>query len=70
MSSYQLKKIMTFLPMLPSINENSERESYPMLQPLYLYLSGPTFLVSFTDINRQLFYVKFVFKFLKYGFSV
>ena len=41
-------KIMTFLPMLPFINKNFERESNPMPQPLYLYLSGSAFLVSFS----------------------
>ena len=56
--------------MLPSINESSERESHPMLQPLYLYLSGSAFLVSFTDPNKQSFNVTFVFRFLKHEFRV
>ena len=30
------------------------KQSNPMLQPLYLYLPGSTFLVSFTDPNKQL----------------
>ena len=57
-------------PMLPSVNENSEQKPNPMLQPLYLYLPGSAFLVSFTDANEQLFNVKSVFKFLNHGFSV
>ena len=61
---------MTFLPMLPSVNENSERESNPMPYPLYLYLSESAFLVSFTDSNKQLFNVKSAFKFLNHGVSV
>ena len=56
--------------MLPSGNENSERESNPVPYPLYLYLSGSRFLVSFTDPNKQLFNVKSVFKFLNHGVSV
>ena len=32
-------KIMTFFPMLPSVNENSEQESSPKPQPLYFILS-------------------------------
>ena len=64
---------MTFFLMLKSGNENSERESNPMPYPLYLYLSGSVFLVTFTDPNKQFFickkYIKFfnvksVFKFL------
>ena len=47
--------------MPPSINENSERESNTMPQPLYFCLSGSAFLVSFTDPNKQLFNVKSVF---------
>ena len=56
-------KIMIFLPMLPSGNKNSERESNPMVLPLYLYLSGSSFLASFTDPNKKCFKVKSVFKF-------
>ena len=41
-------QIMTFLPMLSSGNENSVHGSNPISQPLYLYLSGSVFLVSFT----------------------
>ena len=48
--------------MLPSANENSERELSHILQPLYFYLSGSKFLVSFTDPNKQLPNVKSVFK--------
>ena len=46
--------------MLPSVNENSERESNPMPYTLHLYLSKSSFLVSFTDPNKQLFNVKSV----------
>ena len=53
---------MTFLPMLPSVSESSERESNLMSLPLYLYLSGSAFLVSFTDPVKQLLNVKSVFK--------
>ena len=49
--------------MLSSVNENPERESNPMLQPIYLYLSESAFLVSFIDPNKQLFNVKFVLNF-------
>ena len=63
-------KIMTFLPMLPSVNKNSERGSNPIPYPLYLYLSESAFLVSSTDRNVQLFNVKYVFKFLKHGLNV
>ena len=44
--------------MLPSKNENIERESNSMPQPLYLYLSESAYLVSFTDPNKQLFNIK------------
>ena len=54
---------MTFFLMLPSVNENSERESNPMLKPLYLYSSRSAFLASFTDSNKQL-PRKNLFKFL------
>ena len=47
--------------MLSSVNENSERQSNPMPQPLYLYLSGSAFLVSFRDPNKQLLKVKYVY---------
>ena len=50
--------------MLPSSNENSERESNPMPQPLYLQLSRSAFLVSFTDPNKKSSNVKFVFEFV------
>ena len=36
----------TFFAMCPSVNVNSEGESNPMTQPLYLYLSRSAFLVS------------------------
>ena len=56
--------------MLPSLNENSERESNPIPWLVYLYLSGSAFLVSFTDPKAQLFNVKSMFKFLNHGVSV
>ena len=61
---------MPFLPMLLSVNKNSERESNLMSLPLCLYLPGSAFLVSFTDPNIQLFNVKSVFKFHKHELSV
>ena len=61
---------MTFLPILPPVKKNSERESNPMLYPLYLYLSELAFLVNFTDPTKQSVNVKSVFKFLNQGFSV
>ena len=63
-------KLMTFFHMVPSDNENSEQESNPIPQPLYLYLSRSGFLVSFTDSNKQLPSAKSVFKFLDCGPSV
>ena len=57
---------MTFFPMLPSVNENSERES----NLIYLQLSRSAVLVRFTDPNKQLFNVKYVFQFPYYRFSV
>ena len=53
--------------MVASGNENSERESNPMLQLLYLYLCRSAFLVSFTDPNKQLPNLKSVFKFFNCG---
>ena len=53
---------MTFLPMLPSGNENSEREWNPILQPLYKYLSGSAFSAYLTPSNKQSFKVKSKFK--------
>ena len=41
-----ISKMITFLPTLPSCKEYSPRESNPMPQPVYLYLSRLTFLVS------------------------
>ena len=61
---------MIFFLKLTSVNKNTERESNPMLQPLYLYLYRPAFLVSFTVPNKQLFNVKSVFKFLNPGFGM
>ena len=53
--------------MVASGNENSERESNPMLQLLYLYLSRSAFVVSFTDLNKQLPNVKSVSKVFNCG---
>ena len=47
--------IMNFCRKLLYVNENSERESNPMAQPLYSYQSRSAFLVSFTDPKKQLF---------------
>ena len=52
------------------VNKNFERESNPMTQPVYLYLSRSAFLVSFTDPNKQLPSAKSMFKFLNCGPSV
>ena len=57
---------MTFFPMLPSVNENSEQKT----NVIYLQLSRSAFLVRFTDPNKQLFNVKNVFQFPYYRFSV
>ena len=61
---------MTFFPMLPYENENSEQESNPIPQLLNLYLSRSAFLVSSTDLNKQLFNVKSVFNFLNHRLSI
>ena len=53
---------MTFLPMLPSSNENSERELNPIPQPVYKYLSGSAFLAHLRPPNKQSFKVKSEFK--------
>ena len=63
-------KIMTLFPLLPSDHENCERESNPMWLPLYLYLSGSAFLVSFTAPNNQLPGVKSVFKSFDHVFNI
>ena len=60
---------MTFLSMLPSGNENSERESNPILEPLYTYLSGSAFLANLTSPNRQSFKVKSEVKSRDYVFD-
>ena len=62
--------MMTFFCNFSPVNENCEQKSNPMPQLPYLYLSGPAFLVSFADPNKQLFSVKSVFKILNYGFSL
>ena len=61
---------MKFFPQLPPANKDSERESNPMPQLVYLYLSKSEFLVSFTDPNKQLPNVKTVFEFFNCGPSV
>ena len=55
-------KIMTFLPMLLSDNENSER-NWILCCSLYLHLSGSAFLASLRDPKKQSFKVKSVFKY-------
>ena len=59
--------IIAILPTLTLGNENSKRESNSMPQPIYLYLPRSTFLVSFTDQNKQLPNVKSVFKSIDHG---
>ena len=49
---------MTFLPTLPSDNQNSERESSLIPQMVYTYLSGSTFLANVKPPNNQSFKVK------------
>ena len=63
-------KIVTVFPSLPSVSETSERESNPMPDLLYLFLSRSAFLVSFTDPNKQIFNIKSMFKFLNHGFNM
>ena len=53
---------MKFLPILPSGNESSERESNPILWLLYLYLSGPAYLVILTAPNKKSSNAKSPFK--------
>ena len=45
-------KLMTFLPMLSSVNKNSEQEWHPMPYPLDFHLSGSRVLVTFADPNK------------------
>ena len=61
---------MIFFPTLPSVNENSERESNPIPWSLYLYLSRSSFLISCPGSNKQLPNVKSVFKSLGHWFSM
>ena len=56
--------------MLPSGNENSERESNPIPESVYMYLSGSVLVVSLSDPHKQLPDVKYVFKFPNYGYSL
>ena len=44
-----------FLPTLTSGNKYSKRKSNPWPQPLYAYLSGPTFLANLTPPNKESF---------------
>ena len=53
---------MALLPTLPSGNENSERTSNLIPQPVYTYLSGSAFLANVTPPNEQSFKVKSEFK--------
>ena len=55
--------MMTLLPTQPSGNENSERESNPIPQPLYSYLSGSAFVSNLTPPNKQFFKAKSESKF-------
>ena len=55
--------------MLPSVNENSDRESDPMPYSLCLYLSRSAFIVSFTDPNKHYLMCN-LFKFFNDGPSV
>ena len=61
---------MKIFPMVPSVNENSERESNLMPSALYWYLPRSAFLVSSTDLNNQSFNLKSVFKFLNHGIRI
>ena len=63
-------ELMTFFTRLPSVYKNSEQKSNHIPRPLYLYLSGSAFLVSFTDPDKQFLNVKSVFKFLNHGLTV
>ena len=53
-------KIMTFLPKLKSGNENSERESNPIPEPLYTHLSGSAFLVQSIQVKKAFKSVDYV----------
>ena len=55
--------------MLPSGTENSDRESNPILEPLYTYLSGSAFLANLTSPNRQSFKIKSEVKSRDYVFD-
>ena len=56
---------MIFLPTIPSVNENSERKSFSILQPLYTCLSGLE--LNLTPPTKQSFKVKSEFKSRDYG---
>ena len=49
---------MAFLSTLLSGDENSERESNPILYPAFTYLPGSEFLANLTPLNKQPFKVK------------
>ena len=51
---------MTFLPMLPSGNENSTQVESNTITTIYI--SGSAFLANLTPPNRQCFKVKLEFK--------
>ena len=53
---------MTFLPILPSGNEISERESNPIPQSLYTCLPESAFLANLIPSKKLSFKVKLVFK--------
>ena len=53
---------MTFLPVLPSSNEHSERKLNLPPKPVFRYLSGSPFLANSTSPNKQYFKVKSKFK--------
>ena len=53
-------KIMTLLPTLKSSNENSERESNSIPEPLYTHLSGSAFLVQSIQVKKAFKSVDYV----------
>ena len=55
-------KIVTFLPTLASVNDNSEREHNPIPKSLYTGLFGSASSANLTLPNRQSFKVKSEFK--------
>ena len=53
-------KIMTLLPTLKSSNENSQRESNSIPEPLYTHLSGSAFLVQSIQVKKAFKSVDYV----------